>query len=334
MQVNTVPIQHELILLFVSFFYLSFHFYRSKDLFDVTYDSSTTLSDFEIYCELADLAETLLNFKEVTVFAPTNEAFKTFETSIAPLVATNLLTGEDTAIWKDHLEDLLKYHVLPVAVPSLNITDGSTTNETTVNAKAIDFTVKAAILGDTGIFVNTDAEVVEADIDIINGLVHVIGNVLLPSWVSKSIMDIANAKTETASSPADENLVTLVAKLLALEDAELPAVLSAPGAYTVFAPTSTAFLADINDGIDLSPDQLSSILNYHVVEGIYSETDLLLDGLTLTTLQGETLTFKISTAVAVNNGKTMVNEKYIITPNILANNGIVHVIDGVLIPDG
>jgi uncharacterized surface protein with fasciclin (FAS1) repeats len=320
-QFNTVPIQHELILLFVSFFYLSFHFYRSKDLFDVTYEAITTLSDFEIYCKLADLAETLLNFKEITVFAPSNEAFKTFETSIAPLVATNLLTGRDTAMWKDHLEDLLKYHVLPVAVPSLNITNGSTTNETTVNAKAIAFTVKAAILGDTGIFVNTDAEVVEADIDIINGLVYVIDDVLLPSWVSKSIMDVAE------ENPSANNLVTLVRLL---EDAELDSTLSAPGSYTVFAPTSAAFLVDINDGIDLSPAQLSSVLNYHVVEGLYPESALV-DGLTLTTLQGETLIF---TSRTDDNGTTMVNDENIVTPNILANNGIVHVIDGVLIPDG
>ena len=316
-------------------------------MFDVTDEADDTLSDFAGYVEqVVDLADTLLNFKEITVFVPTNEAFQAFEGSVEPVVktvATNLLTGDDTDMWKDHLEDLLNYHVLPVVVPSLIITNGTTTSESTVNdnGEVIEFTLKDAILGDTGIFVNTDAEVVEADIDIINGIVHVIDDVLLPPWVDKTIMDIATEKTKTASSPQDEeDLETLVAKLDEVLNAvpelvpefALPGSLSAPGGYTVFAPTSAAFLEDDLKVTNLSPIQLSSVLNYHVVKGVYPES-VLLGELTLTTLQGETLIFTSNTDDD-NAATTKVNDENIITPNILANNGIVHIIDGVLIPDG
>jgi uncharacterized surface protein with fasciclin (FAS1) repeats len=118
-----------------------------------------------------------------------------------------------------------------------------------------------------------------------------------------------------------------------LEEAELDGTLSAFGdsGYTVFAPTSAAFLVDIKDGIDLSPNQLSTVLDYHVVKGVYPESDLVA-GLSLKTLQGETLIFTRTTTD--DNVTTKVNDETIITTNILANNGIVHIIDGVLIPDG
>jgi transforming growth factor-beta-induced protein len=310
-------------------------------LFDVTDEANTTstLSDFEKYVDtVPDLADTLGNFSEITVFVPTNAAFEAFEKNIAPVVATNLLTGENTPMWKDHLEDLLNYHVLPIVLPSSDITDGS--NEPTLNEEEIDFTLNDPTTpGDTGIFVNTDAEVVDADIDIVNGIVHVIDDVLLPPWVSKSIVDIAIDENPT-KSPGGEDLDMLIVKLsevsVADDEFQLSSILSAPGGYTVFAPTSAAFIKDESKLVDLSIDQLSSVLNYHVVEGVYPES-VLVEGFTLTTLQGEELTFKSSTDTDTDgNGivTTMVDDETIITPNILANNGIVHVIDGVLIPDG
>jgi transforming growth factor-beta-induced protein len=321
---------HEPTLIFIPSFHFSFNFYRSKDLLDVTGEVDVALSDFADCFEQVDLANTLLDLKEITVFAPSNDAFAKFTatstSTVVKKVATNLLTGGDTYMWKDHLKDLVNYHVLPVVVPSLMITNGTTTSEMTVNTNAeeIEFTLKTAISGDTVIFVNTDAEVVVADIDIINGIVHVIDNVLLPSWVDKTIMDVAK------EDPSADILTTLVRLL---EEAELDGTLSAFGdsGYTVFAPTSAAFLVDIKDGIDLSPNQLSTVLDYHVVKGVYPESDLVA-GLSLKTLQGETLIFTRTTTD--DNGTTKVNDETIITTNILANNGIVHIIDGVLIPDG
>jgi uncharacterized surface protein with fasciclin (FAS1) repeats len=122
-------------------------------------------------------------------------------------------------------------------------------------------------------------------------------------------------------NPSGNNLTTLVGLF---EEFKLNITLSEPVEYTVFAPTNIAFQIDT----DISPNQYLSVLNYHVVEGKYLESDLV-NGSTLITLQGETLIFTSST----DDKPTMVNDKNIITPNIPANNGIIHVIDGVLIPD-
>jgi len=309
-------------------------------LFDVTADETDDedLSYFEQYVKLIpDLVITLNDDKEITVFAPTDAAFTNLEGSdVAPNVAYNLLTGPNTTMWKDHLEDLLNYHVLPLVVPSSNITDSDGLKKsTTLNNEEIIFTLgEATDEEDTGIFVNTDAEVIDADIDIINGIVHVIDNVLLPPWVNKTILDIVSDEIPPAELPVNLDLVqlneTLEEVFKEADEFDLPNILDSPGGYTVFAPTSAAFVTDALKLKDLNIDQLSSVLSYHVVQGVYPES-VLVDGFTLTTLQGEKIRF---TSITAGSGTTMVNNETIITPNILANNGIVHVIDGVLIPDG
>ena len=262
------------------------------------------------YFSQADLVDTLSNGQGITLFAPTNDAFKTL-TEAASDVEVNLKTEE----WQNHLEDLLYHHVLPTVVPSSDITDGLSV--TTLNEDDIYFTVSTTNGGGTGIFVNTDAEVVEADIDAINGIIHAIDDVILPSWFSNSIMKLAEGTSDLST------LVDLVVQ------AGFSGTLSEAGPYTVFAPTNAAFLDSLfGGGTSISADQLSSILTYHVLKGIYADTDLR-DGLILTTLQGEKLTFKSTK----ENGE-FVNDKRIIIPNILANNGIIHIIDGVLIQEG
>jgi transforming growth factor-beta-induced protein len=262
------------------------------------------------YFSQADLVDTLSNGQGITLFAPTNDAFKTL-TGAASDVEVNLKTEE----WQNHLEDLLYHHVLPTVVPSSDITDGLSV--TTLNEDDIYFTVSTTNGGGTGIFVNTDAEVVEADIDAINGIIHAIDDVILPSWFSNSIMKLAEGTSDLST------LVDLVVQ------AGFSGTLSEAGPYTVFAPTNAAFLDSLfGGGTSISADQLSSILTYHVLKGIYADTDLR-DGLILTTLQGEKLTFKSTK----ENGE-FVNDKRIIIPNILANNGIIHIIDGVLIQEG
>ena len=262
------------------------------------------------YFSQADLVDTLSNGQGITLFAPTNDAFKTL-TGAASDVEVNLKTEE----WQNHLEDLLYHHVLPTVVPSSDITDGLSV--TTLNEDDIYFTVSITNGGGTGIFVNTDAEVVEADIDAINGIIHAIDDVILPSWFSNSIMKLAEGTSDLST------LVDLVVQ------AGFSGTLSEAGPYTVFAPTNAAFLDSLfGGGTSISADRLSSILSYHILKGIYADTDLR-DGLILTTLQGEKLTFKSTK----ENGE-FVNDKRIIIPNILANNGIIHIIDGVLIPEG
>ena len=125
------------------------------------------------------------------------------------------------------------------------------------------------------------------------------------------------------------NVTTLVA---AVEAADLVETLNGPGPFTVFAPTNAAF-DDLPDGTvdDLlmpeNQEQLQGVLTYHVVPGEYMAADLT-DGLELTTVNGEVLTFTVD-----DMGMLMINgEPMVETANVESSNGITHVIDTVLLP--
>ena len=125
------------------------------------------------------------------------------------------------------------------------------------------------------------------------------------------------------------NVTTLVA---AVEAADLVETLNGPGPFTVFAPTNAAF-DDLPDGTvdDLlmpeNQEQLQGVLTYHVVPGEYMAADLT-DGLELTTVNGEVLTFTVD-----DMGMLMINGEAIVeTANVESSNGITHVIDTVLLP--
>jgi len=124
---------------------------------------------------------------------------------------------------------------------------------------------------------------------------------------------------------ADDDLSVLV-ELVTL--AGLTDALNGPGPFTVFAPTNDAFsesIADLDDLESLDVDVVSALLTYHVVPGTYLASDIT-DGLTLTTLQGETIEFGVS------DGVVTVNEEAISATDISATNGVIHKIDGVMYP--
>jgi len=173
-----------------------------------------------------------------------------------------------------------------------------------------------------------------------------------PSQSSETVDEIAISNNELETAPptvaATDTNKTIVeiasgasgfstlVSLLLLADESIVETLSSPGNYTVFAPVNSAFeeLLEILD-IDMDDLQtleekngfLSRILSYHVVEGSYEASDII-DGLQLTTLQGEdvtlTLTDESVTGVAVNGADVLVAD-------VMATNGVIHAIDGVLI---
>merc|ERR1711935_683340 len=231
----------------------------------------------------ADLVSPLNNTQGITVFAPTNDAFAALDED----VVANL----ETKAWSTHLQDVLLYHVLPDEVPS------------------------SGVNGD-GISVNDGSEVVVPDVGADNGVIHAIDNVLIPSWVSTSIVDRAIGNEDLST------LVDLVGK------AGLDTTLSGDGPFTVFAPTNDAFVKLLGENVDtgdLNVDLVTSILMYHVVSGIYSAADVA-NGVSLTTVQGDDISFSVMGDTKMVNGNT------IVATDILANNGIVHIIDGVLEP--
>lgn len=238
--------------------------------------------------QAANLVDTLNGEGPFTVFAPTNDAFDAL----------------DAIPQGDALTEVLLYHVATGAFTAEDLLSGQTV--TTVQGDEVTIQM---IDGD--VFLNGNIKVSIADIEASNGIVHVIDGVLLPPADLQSIVEIAVATPE---------LSTLVG---ALQAANLVDTLNGEGPFTVFAPTNDAFNA-----LDAIPggDALTEVLLYHVAAGKFTAADLL-DGQTVTTVQGDEVSIEMIDGEVFLNG----NIKVSIT-DIEASNGIVHVIDGVLLP--
>jgi uncharacterized surface protein with fasciclin (FAS1) repeats len=168
-----------------------------------------------------------------------------------------------------------------------------------------------------------ESMVIETDIEASNGVIHVIDAVLTPISVGEpegSIVDIALASPD---------LTTLVA---ALQAADLVGTLAdETSTFTVFAPTDDAFAALGEDAIAAllaDPAALSDVLLYHVIAGAAA------DSIDATALYGELVTMANEAGVAVDirDGELFVNDSQVIIRDIPAINGIIHVIDAVLLP--
>ena len=142
-----------------------------------------------------------------------------------------------------------------------------------------------------------------------------------------SVKDDESAKDVVKVAAGSKDHTTLVA---AIKQAELVNSLSNAGPFTVFAPTNAAFDKIPKETLDnLMKDenkvQLQDILQYHVYVGTL-KTDMLEDGQTLNQVNGQNIT------VAKKDGKVIINKSATIMASIPATNGIIHVIDGVLMP--
>ncbi|CUS48064.1 MAG: hypothetical protein HLUCCO02_05785 [Idiomarinaceae bacterium HL-53] len=135
-------------------------------------------------------------------------------------------------------------------------------------------------------------------------------------------------KTIANIAASDGNFQTLVA---ALQAADLVDTLNGEGEFTVFAPTDEAFAALPEGTVEdlLKPenrDQLISILTYHVVSGEVMSSDIANQELSAETLQGSNID------INATNGGVMINNATVTAADIDASNGVIHVIDTVLIP--
>jgi transforming growth factor-beta-induced protein len=247
----------------------------------------------------AGLVDTLKGEGPFTVFAPTDEAF-------AKLPAGTV----DTLLKPENLETLtgiLTYHVAAAKLPAAEVI--KQTEITTVNG----LPVLVKVDGDK-VFIN-GAQVVITDIKAGNGIIHVIDSVILPP---ADIVDTA---------VADGRFKTLVA---AVEAAGLVDTLKGEGPFTVFAPTDAAFAKLPAGTLDslLKPEnkqQLTDILTYHVVAGkVYAKDVVTLSE--ATTVLGEKVTIRVA------DGKVFVNDAQVIITDILCANGVIHVIDTVILP--
>ena len=155
---------------------------------------------------------------------------------------------------------------------------------------------------------------------------------------STMIAGAAYAESHSGGEMAEMNIVETATEagdfgtlLAAAEAAGLVETLTGEGPFTVFAPTDEAFDALPEGTVDTllmeeNKDQLTSILTYHVVPGKVMSTDLS-DGMEAETVEGSTVTITTSDGVKVNDAT-------VTTPDIEASNGVIHVIDAVLMPEG
>jgi len=258
--------------------------------------------------DAAGLAGTLSDeAASFTVFAPTDDAF-----AALPEGALDALL-EDV----DALTNVLTYHVIEGTVDSTAATDAAGTTVGMVNGGKVAVTIR-----DGDLFIN-EAKVTTTDIEASNGVIHVIDAVLLPPDLTPSELTIAEIAV------ADDRFETLVAAATA---ADLVGLLSDPDAtLTVFAPTDDAFamLGQVTiDALLLDIDRLTNVLTYHVI------ADAAVDSIAATAAYGTNITMANgdSAAVDVVDGVIKVNGSNIIIKDIVAANGIIHVIDAVLAP--
>ena len=246
------------------------------------------------------LIETLQEKGPFTVFAPSDEAFA----QLPEGTVETLLKPENKA----QLIAVLTYHVVPGKVMAADVVKLKAAP--TVNGQRVD--VK---LDGKNVFVD-QAQIVATDIACSNGVIHVIDQVILPS---------TNDIPTTAAKAGTFKTLLAAAKAAGLVEA-----LSGDQPLTVFAPTDDAFSKLPAGTVEslLKPEnkpKLAAILKYHVVAGRVFSTDLLAKKETKT-LQGGVLT------ASVKDGKAMVNQARLLSTDLDASNGVIHVIDTVLLP--
>ena len=259
----------------------------------------------------ADLVDTLKGDGPFTVFAPTEEAFAEL------LEALGVTAGEllaDTEL----LTSVLLHHVVPGKVMSADLAGASDLMVTTVQGGEVSVT---EYMGSVTI---DEATVVTADIEASNGVIHVIDKVLLPVVEEPVASDIVDVAVAAGAFP------TLVA---ALGAADLVDTLKGDGPFTVFAPTEEAF-AELLEALGVTAGELladtellTSVLLHHVVPGKVMSADLAgASDLMVTTVQGGEV------SVTEYMGSVTIDEATVVTADIEASNGVIHVIDKVLLP--
>ncbi len=257
----------------------------------------------------------------LTVFAPTDAAFDTLATTLGFADAGAMVAALDSAT----LAKILQYHVLPAKKPAADLIAGGATPATlypfegAATALALD-TSNGLKITDA---VLTQASVTTADIAASNGVIHVIDKVLVPPGVLNIVQ---MAQLNPAFSVLVEAVVT----------ADLAGTLSSPGPFTVFAPTDTAFAAaltelSVSKAALLANPNLGSVLLYHVVPGDLRAADVIAlpkPAVVATALAGASFTVDMNLAIT----DALSRMAMLAATDVVASNGVIHVIDKVLLP--
>ena len=282
----------------------------SKDIVD-TAVAAGQFSTLISAVQGAGLETTLRGAGPFTVFAPTDAAFQ----KLPDFLRTKLVS----APYKTELGLILKYHVLSGKVKAADVLGKKQDVATVAQAKL-------NVDGNGGkVVLNGTVNVTTADVLAKNGVIHVIDGVLLPTLV------------DTAAN-YDDGTVKFSTLATAIQAAGLVDTLNGAGPFTVFAPTDAAFAAlktslgeAAYNALLANKAKLTRVLTYHVLAGtVYAKdvasgqvTTVETNKLTLTLDNGK-VTIKDSTASAAN----------VVFTDVPGRNGVIHVIDKVLVPPG
>ncbi len=257
--------------------------------------------------QAADLVDALQGPGPFTVFAPTDKAFA----ALPQGTVESLLMPENKA----KLQSILKYHVVPGRVMSSDLM--KYTDAKTLQGQKVDLTLMI-----------NDARVAKADIKTTNGVIHVVDRVMLPG----AAQPISGYATTEAPDSTDKTIVqTAIAAgqfntlVTALQAAGLVDALNGDGPFTVFAPTDAAFAKLPAGTVEslVQPEnqaQLQAILKYHVIPARLGSNDILAAH-TVETLNGQS----IYPSLSIDNAGVQIK-------NIYCRNGVIHVIDSVVLP--
>ncbi|MGB5821173.1 MAG: fasciclin domain-containing protein [Saonia sp.] len=294
-------------------------------------ESVNMLSSLVEALEVADagLVEALSANGTLTVFAPTNDAFNAL---IADLEGFDSLTDFDETSEKELLAEILKYHVVSSeAVFSDNLSNGRVLETLQSEALTVNIDGSVFIKDKT----NIDSEVVGADNEASNGVVHIVNKILLPD----AVLEILFPKPSLLEVVAEDEDLSLLEE--AITKADLVDTLDGAGPFTIFAPSNSAieelFTAlgdefnsfdDFDNAIELQI--LKQILLYHVVVENISSGDLA-SGMLPTLLTGDSIEI-IASGDTFVIGDASTENANILSADNEARNGIVHRIDKILIP--
>jgi len=252
------------------------------------------------YLRDASLYDAVATIAAGTVFGPTNAAFDGLPQSIKDALAGNMTM----------LQQVLKYHVIGARVMSNQLTNEQLAD--TLDGRQVRINIYGT--GANQIITAGGVQVTAADQEADNGVIHVLGGVMLPP--NGNLVDYVSTNADFSTL------------LTAVTTANLQGVLGGNGPFTLFAPTNAAFAkippADLNALLADIP-KLTKVLQYHVVAGtFYSQA--LSDGMNVPTLANENL------RVTISGGTVRINDATVTAANVNINNGAIHVIDTVLMP--
>lgn len=286
---------------------------KQKDIVELA-SATSTLSTLVSAVQKAGLVDALKADGSFTVFAPTNDAFQ------ALLDSNNSWNSLDD-IPVETLKTVLMFHVLTSKVKSTDLSNVYV-NTLATGPNDENLSLQVEITG--GVEFNGDSKPVTVDVEASNGVVHIIDKVMLPP----------NVVTLALNNSGFTNLVTALTD--SRHTTDFVTVLKGDGPFTVFAPTNRAFEellatnSSWNSIGDIPIATLDAVLKYHVVNGANVQSKQLTNNQEVTMLSGDKITVDLSSGAKL---KTTSNQSVVISStDVQGANGVIHVVDSVLLP--